>query len=287
MADLKLKEWFEMLHPFALMSISSGDLVRAKSPELSKVTQAYSANCSRVFFMQRLPSMLFNAGRLFQVAESLAASKLEGDPFKYAWENNTLASKQVVEFRDDFIAKRSKLSHAIAALTQHEDLLAAADRHAIGQDVELMMSMQLMSAWTVFETLLGDMLKIVLGKIRLDSNGKPIRPERFYPARFVQEQGVLWTYSLTFHIDGAEINRIVNDDSFLSLFAVRNLIAHKAGKCDDKYLEYVRRLKTVPQLKFDEQLILDGEWMRSLIVPVLDNCIQLIHHVDHWLIDHP
>jgi hypothetical protein len=288
MADLKLKYWFEMINPFALMALTSGSIVRTSSA-LQPVVDAFTSNCDRIFFAQRLPQSLFGFGRIFQIAESLASNELEGDPFKYAAQHKTWPSAQVTALRDQYVANQKPMSIVPAALTSHEDLQHALDRHGAATEIELIMSMQLTFAWTIAETLLGDLLKVVIDgpSKRLNAKGKPLCASNYYLARFRGDKSLQTGYTDTFHVDGIDINKVVSDDSLLALFAVRNVITHKAGICDNRYEEYMKVLPRIPQLKIGERLVLDGKIMSELVVPAMDCCLALIQHVDVWLADHP
>jgi hypothetical protein len=90
-----------------------------------------------------------------------------------------------------------------------------------------------------------------------------------------------------FHDDGLAIQQAITDDSLTALFAIRNLIAHRAGRCDAKYLGYATKMPSIPQLKHGEMLQLNGSIMRQTLPPALNCCVRLVHEVDTWLLTHP
>lgn len=289
--NLMIQEWHEMFNSIVLNLLNSGDFLLAGCKKLRQPVRAFCANCRRVLFMQRVPKSLFEAGRLFQVAESIAARDVDGDPFKYARQYCASPSIEVAKKRDDIITGDAVVPFTVAARTEHADLLAAAERHGVLSEIELLMSMQLMSAWTVFETFFGDVIKAAVfgGKApRLDAKGKPIEVEKFYAARFLGGNGIISTCERAFHADGREIVREIKNKNLRALFAVRNLIAHKAGRCDKMYLDQRRTMrKLIPKLRSGQQLKLDGHVMRSLIPPAFSCCLRFFSAVDAWLVSHP
>lgn len=110
---------------------------------------------------------------------------------------------------------------------------------------------------------------------------------------FVRLWDIRRAYSLAFDEEKIEasvvgaVDSALADESLDALAAVRNLIVHKAGLADR---EYVKRSRVVgkagfaiPQLDEGQWLNLDGEIVKSLIVPAVDRSLALLTAIDVWL----
>jgi hypothetical protein len=82
----------------------------------------------------------------------------------------------------------------------------------------------------------------------------------------------------TFSIDAALSNRALD-----ALSAVRNLIVHKAGRADQEYIDQQKDAPTAPGLELNKTLAVDGELVRSLVLPVIMCSKELITSVNNWV----
>jgi hypothetical protein len=195
--------------------------------------------------------------------------------------------RQAPALADEFVSfVRQKRSHPVAISSFEEAIEWTPNGISLCMTL---MATQVTSAWTALETLFADVWDLVLSgssSSRLGAKGSVIKKEDFYSARLEKKRGIRDAYATVFHDGGAAIQKEIGDDSITALFAIRNLITHKAGRCDEKYLEYARRLSSIPQLALDEVLTLDGAVMRRTMLPALATTMRLIHELDSWLVNH-
>jgi hypothetical protein len=163
MANLMLQDWHEMSPSYENAAlITSGLFGNPKTPELVPVSKTFIANANVAFFSGRFPKDMFDVGREFQLAECLASAELEDDPFKYAHAGLLQLSREVKELRNDYLHQRKKLPSLMAVRTDHSDFHASSERRQLMQEIELLMSMQVVALWTTCETLFADLWEAAL-----------------------------------------------------------------------------------------------------------------------------
>jgi hypothetical protein len=106
--------------------------------------------------------------------------------------------------------------------------------------------------------------------------------------KFTSLREIRKAYSLAFpdnvrRAKSARIDTALANRGLDALSAVRNLIVHKAGKCDSDYIEDCKSSPTAPRLKEGETLQLDGELCQALIDRAINVGIELVNAVDSWL----
>jgi hypothetical protein len=283
--DLKLTAWFCLL----LNSLADLKGLNAKIPQLDSIVKTFVTNIKRVLRMATFPEALYHAGRRVQLGESIAFWEIHGHPFPEDVYGQ-IVPPEVGRRRDEILDGATDHRLHMSAPISSEELILAAQMDNMVPILEDSMLNQITSAWTVFEIMFGDMWEAAIDSgstPRLDSKGAPLKNLTRYFARFQGGQGVIATYAAAFHVDGGAIINALSDKSLLGLFAVRNLIGHKAGKCDDKYLDYAKQLPQIPQLALGDTLKPDGVIVSELVRPALRCCIRLIRETDDWLLKHP
>jgi hypothetical protein len=90
-------------------------------------------------------------------------------------------------------------------------------------------------------------------------------------------------YSAAFSKRSADIDQILSDPALDRLSAVRNVIAHGAGRCDQDYEKKQAFLHNLPPLTLGERLELVGDQVVDLISPVSKVSTDLITKVSEWI----
>jgi hypothetical protein len=91
-------------------------------------------------------------------------------------------------------------------------------------------------------------------------------------------------YSSAFWCECAQIRDSLADISIDSLSLVRNLLVHKAGVADQKYVDKMPAT-FAPVLNLKQPLKLDGTMVCDLVNPVVNQAVNLIKSVDEWIHD--
>jgi hypothetical protein len=104
---------------------------------------------------------------------------------------------------------------------------------------------------------------------------------------FTALSGIRRAYYLAFHEDNADVDAAIDDKSLDALAAVRNLIVHRASRCDEEYQQKADRLPNIPQLSLGDKMQLDGEIVNRLLSGSIKSSVNLISSVDKWVQDHP
>jgi hypothetical protein len=88
-------------------------------------------------------------------------------------------------------------------------------------------------------------------------------------------------------LDGKFVDEIddtlAKNSSLDALCEVRNLIVHRGGIADDKYVSKTKGIDHAPKLKENDKLHLDGEIVKVLVDPVAECCSKLLVTIDKWL----
>ena len=75
----------------------------------------------------------------------------------------------------------------------------------------------------------------------------------------------------------------LNDESLIALAAMRNVILHKNGVCDDDYERESKKTTLIPTLTPPQPFFVDGKILLDVLPAVMRACINLILAVDGWL----
>jgi hypothetical protein len=82
-----------------------------------------------------------------------------------------------------------------------------------------------------------------------------------------------------------KIDEILADKRLDVLYAVRNLMVHAGGICDDDYIDAIASISGAPKIDKGLPIKLDGESTCSLSGPVVGLASNLLKGVDRWLIN--
>jgi len=81
------------------------------------------------------------------------------------------------------------------------------------------------------------------------------------------------------------VDQQIMDSTFDQLSAVRNVIIHSAGVCDDNYLQSQKETEGLPKGEKGEKIKLNGDHAYKLLFNCQFTCGVLIMIVDQWIRD--
>lgn len=293
---LNLAEWIELAN-----SPIVGEVDRlpklVKAAELQDVAQAFAHNCLRLFRLTPLLTNLFEAGKRGQLEISLRhveSTRPAIHPAHYpalhqpAQIGNRPPVPSGLPFESMTVYSAYLPLDATAVQTALEGL---GDPAATGT-VELLISMQVIGAWTAFETLAADLwerclnARPELGFVALgaDQQSGDTDEERNRKDRLKFELPVWklrrWGFDLRTHMGtlmrgkwdfanrietreayaavfgdnhGAELDKVFKDPQLNWLSAVRNVIVHNAGIADAEFERKVKKHPILSKLSADKR----------------------------------
>jgi len=160
-----------------------------------------------------------------------------------------------------------------------------------GADFEAIMYSQLVSMWTAFETMVGDLWEAVLKtrkilcvKVASAHRKKGLRPtpsalcnETKFSSRPAIRDAYKWLGV------SADIENLLDSREIDSLCLVRNLIAHKSGKVDRKFRKDSKGCPGIPTTRLKRKIPVDGQIVWTLLGPVRQLGIDLLIAMDEWI----
>jgi hypothetical protein len=102
---------------------------------------------------------------------------------------------------------------------------------------------------------------------------------------FSRLEGIREAYACAFHEKSEQIDKALSNMSFDALSAVRNVIVHRSGIADDDYVRRTKYLPSIPQMEKGAEILLDGELVAKMMIPIIDNGMHLIKSVDERVQD--
>lgn len=314
MRDLKVIEWHNSCVRPEIKELDAALFDGTiKTPHVRGVGVVFLNNVHLVFKTSALLHTVFMGGKYFQLAETNALMQLYQKPFVDEDIDDAFLVMRVSKLRKQMLDGTVNMPCRHYLRADPRDALQDCEKMDMDGNIELLMSMQMTSAWTAFETLLGDLWEAALNvhPIGLSAlKGTNRDSLRKLPIGLVEEKkfdlrnamGTILrknfmfsslseirdAYKAAFHEQGMSICDAVDHDSFTAVNAIRNVIVHRAGVCDEDYKSKADRLSgLIPQLEIGSQLELDGTMISTTLVPALKTSIQLIRSVDAWIIGHP
>ncbi len=125
-------------------------------PELNPVVETFKENILRALRLSIFPLATYMTGKRFQMAESEAYFKVTGNPFPNKFSHRV--PKGVAELRDAMLDGVAESSLPMITLTPNEEeqVFALGD---LGNSMvtDVLMPMQIVTAWSALETLFGDL----------------------------------------------------------------------------------------------------------------------------------
>jgi hypothetical protein len=242
-------------------------------------------------------------GAAMKVSGTIA--EIPADSERFELYNSTQASLLHFLMKDDPDANFDEF------LQRSTALLAAAAAN-VDAGVEAWLSAQIVSSWTAFETLAGDLWEAALNSHPhglSELKGKKAQGEKTVQIGLLQKysfdvskamgallkekrpfdrlEDIRENYELAFYTDVAKISEALSNDLLDTLSSVRNLLVHRGGVVDERYLRRTKNLQLAPQAVIGERIKLDGDIVERLSLAMQLLGASLLHAVDEWLVAHP
>jgi hypothetical protein len=251
---------------------------------LCPVVDTFKENIKKVFRLAAFPVATYVGGKRFQMAETAAFMQISEEPFPDRFLEEV--PKDVAALRDAILDGHAKSPIPATLLNPSEEEQALA-YGTFGTEiiVDLLMPMQIVLAWAVIETLFTDLwwattdLKPSIRPVDKKGNTK-----EFYFSKFNNNNGMHSAYLAVFNGD-AKIKPAITDNKLKALFVLRNLIAHKAGICDDKYISESKGFQWLPQCASGKKIELTGQQVHNVLIEGLHAALHVVSGVDSWLVN--
>ena len=227
-----------------------------RTPELSPVEETYNATVWRVESMGYLPIFAFFAGRAFERKSSglpdiqLNGSDIAGSELM----QGSLMRDPLRSLLDAIIIQTYSAFEVLA-----EQILVAAE------------------AVRPNRTRGGD-----AGRIHTDGQVRLSNPDNCRSL-----WGIQACFSKTFDArktDCEAIDRALSGRPLASLSATRNVLTHKGGKVDSKFVTQTSGIFDSEAPKDGDELPIDGRFTEEMVKPTAEAGYQLLEAVDYWLI---
>lgn len=98
--------------------------------------------------------------------------------------------------------------------------------------------------------------------------------------------GIRDAYEAAFFEDYEAVQEALWDRSLDALHAVRNVIVHRAGVIDEKFVSRVKSIPLLTGQRPEDKLDLNGGLVARLVGPAFSAVVMLIRSVDNWLAGH-
>ena len=92
-------------------------------------------------------------------------------------------------------------------------------------------------------------------------------------------------YESAFYKKADDIDKVITNECFDRLSALRNVIVHKAAKADAEYVRRCRDFPALPQVQKGDKITFHGQMVANLIYDCSNATCALIIVVDAWLAD--
>lgn len=282
-------------------------------PCLAKQAEALKSNIHRLFYLGIFAAKLESTvGRLQHLGDRATLSVAH--KLMLTDEEREECGAEITAELQQLIAQESttvRTGHNLPwpeASADNIDLYCSSDPQ-MEEAFGLLMLSLVTSAWTLFESLSGDLWeaalnaypklasatgkdvstktihKLTLGKFNLNElMGSALREDDAYS--FIRLEGIRTAYFDAFLEHGDNIRAVLSNKSLDALKVVRNVIVHNASVVDKVYVREQRDAPTAPKLAVGERLILNGPQTFNLIDPVVRCSAELLERVDKWITGH-
>gem|GEM_PF-6390455 len=268
---------------------------------------AFIANWNNVVFLTIFPAAVVFAEKLSQYVCDIAAVRKSGrlgPPFPPETISEADLRALTTEFANNGVALSSMTNIGDAARgIDYQPQSEVKARYGLSA----LFASSLVSTWTAFETLAGDLWEATVnarpglaGHVATSIKTEMLQKHGFNvphqmgtilremkAVSFTVLDEIRNAYKSTFTKHAQKIDASLANKSLDALSQARNLIVHKAGKCDAEYISRAKGLPQLPHLALGEQLMTNGILARQLIEPVITCCQELIDSVGAWLRSHP
>lgn len=270
---------------------------------IEAVAVNYFGNMLRIQSLGRLPILLTGVASVQATYDMVARNELglshndpRLDPDAVLFDPALLVQKESIrmDLQGEWF-KRSRKEGEVSGMDIGEDRLAYFTSDGNAELLEGLSAVHIgmiTGMWTSFEVLAEELWNAAI-KERPLLNQHWSNSER-NASGFRSVKKLKNLYSHTFRQDAADIQNIIGDERIEGLALTRNLLTHKLGRIDQEFDD--RRKGTpipIPCLScFDayglgQRVEITGPIVQHLISPLPVLGLDLIHHVNQWIKNHP
>jgi len=287
--------------------------------ELASVAVAFLRNIDRVIHTLALPVYLIFWAKNTQISECVAYFTITGDvrpkspPDKETYDKcaaeNLRLHIEWLKTREADPFPNSEFGRASNAITGA--IMDGGTASVAG--FRAMLVNALVGTWTAFETLSGDLWEAALNchpHELSQFNGKPKGHEEWKVASgylhkhgydltkvvgtvlknqkrysFGQLSDIKKAYKHAFSKGIKDIDAIIGSD-LRALEVVRNLLVHRAGIVDEKFIGETKNMPRFSGLKVNDELPMTGDLVATLLSSTIGSSLELYSEVERWLASH-
>jgi len=270
-----------------------------KNSEVARVWRIYQANIDRLSAMMALPALVGWVRGIHQLCYDVARFRItgvielsdDGLDEETKSEVNALTARIMAEQGasiDAMIAKEKTGEHlndkavniiiGMTILNEQSKLVASFQNvPGHGDGVQHFIDISITSAWTAFEAMAEDLWEATIKELP-DSISNDKSGYAFTSLRKIRK-----SYVGTFSLDADDIMNTLMANIFDQISALRNVIVHNAGICDDPYLRLQREIDGLPKAVMGEKVRINGELGFQLMTKCYVHCTSLATSVDRWI----
>jgi hypothetical protein len=255
----------------------------------------YTNNVDRIIAMAMIPAAAFRDGELWRMACEEAMlnipTKNERDP-----RVGKLATK-LFRPRVDRISLKEARRHIFEAHSNVEKMWSGTPW--MHDALHYYLQTLIIQAQIAHEVLTEELCKNAL-ELGLKSTVSPT-PKQWNSLGFISRKKTRDTYEFVFPIDNTKIKDILYSPHIDALALVRNVLIHKAGIIDSKFLDAMTGAPIKPgapstpplpalsyfgNLGLRKKLLITGESVRKLLDPAIPLGYALIDAIENWIFSH-
>ena len=282
------------------LSIPTCESYSFDNKSVEAVAANYFRNMLRIQSLGRLPILLTGVAWMtasydmvarHEIHSSLNDPRLDPEAVLFDPEMFMLKEQLRMRLQGEWF-ERTKKGTTKGGMHIGEDRLAyftSSPNAELSEGITAMLIGMITGMWTSFEVLAEDLWNAAIKERPLLNQNWTSKERETSGFRSVKRLKSL--YSFTFRQDAADIQKTIGDERIEGLALTRNLLTHTLGRIDKEF--DCRRGPSIPSLScFDafqlhQEIEVTGPIVQHLISPLPVLGLDLIHHVDQWIHNHP
>ena len=255
----------------------------------NEAATAFKANMLRVNGLLMLPGYAFMSGENWQSCVNAAAKHFFGEnrptDEQFA-ENEEAMTNLAATLREKALRERSPESaqRSFASASYNIEVFAHQFPPLHGWLHDILKSV-IIQAWSAFEVLAED-----LHRLSREKHAPLFRSEAVSARYNFRGLKSLNAAFVKLFCRDSRIQNVVGSKEIKAVAVLRHLLVHKNGIIDRRFLEQCSEHPVVTDFamfKEQQEVLINGEMVRSLVDPALRHGFELIRLVDDWMTDPP
>lgn len=268
-----------------------------KNSEIERVWRIYQANIDRLSAMMALPALVGWIRGLHQLCYDVARFRITGSIELSDDGLDEETKSEIAALTTDIVTEQGAAIDALIAkektgeylndkainivvgmtiLNDQSKLIASFQNiPGHGEGLQQVIDISITSAWTAFEAMAEDLWEAVIERFpNIVADGK---------YAFSSLRKIRSAYIAAFSLEAKDINNTLMDDIFDKVSALRNVIVHNAGICDDRYFRLQAAIDGLPKTAMGEKVKINGELANQFLIAIYVHCVSLATSVDQWI----